>query len=477
MNNRRTQGAGAVLWLAAIAVLLPIPAPHATGIQARALTTLAAAGSPVDAPVADPVLEWNVNVLNAISTAATSGLLHSRWAAIVHVAVYDTAVSFTRDGKAYAGVHVSPPPGASIEAATIAAAHFALVKLLPNQQPALDNLYASSLAKRGLTTADPGVEFGEEVASRILALREADGSASAQFPYVPPGAGNPGVWVPTPPAFAAAVLPGWGQVTPWVMRRGSQFRLPPPPRVNSRRYVRDVEEVRDVGALNSTVRTPYQTDVAKWWSPSAVVIWNPIARQVAAAKGLSLSENARLFALLNLAAADAAIACWDSKYVYNVWRPISAIRSADGVRIPPDPNWAPFLATPAFPEYPSAHNEISGAMAQTLIALFGDAPGVSMVAHSPAHPAFDHVWTQFSEGIDEVVNTRVWEGIHFRNSDEQGMRAGRCVGQFVVRHALKLRRPHHDVNHGEADDDQHDGFSCSDLGDVGRDDHSDDKGR
>jgi len=152
--------------------------------------------------------------------------------------------------------------------------------------------------------------------------------------------------------------------------------------------VHDVEEVHDFGALNSIVRTPHQTDVARWWTPSAVILWNPVARQVAAAKGLSISDNARLFALLNIAAADAAIACWDSKYTYNVWRPISAIRSADGVRISPDPGWGPFLATPAFPEYPSAHNEISGAMAQILTALFSDSPGVTIVAHTrPTRPS------------------------------------------------------------------------------------------
>ncbi len=473
MNNRRTQGAAVVLWpAAAVVLLLPILTPRAREVQAQVLTPMAA----VDVPYADPVLEWNVNMLDAISRATTSGLLHSRWAAIVHAAVYDTVVSFTTDAEPYAGIHEWPSSGASMEAAAIAAAHFALVGLLPEQRPSLDDLYARSLSTRGLTTADTGVEIGEGVASRILALREADGSASAQFPYTPPGAGNPGVWAPTPPAFAPALLPGWGKVTPWVVRRGSQFRLPPPPRVNGNRYMRDVEEVRDFGRLDSIVRTPYQTDVARWWSPSAVILWNPVARQVAVAKGLSISENARLFALLNITAADAAIACWDSKYAYNVWRPISAIRNADGVNIPPDPHWGPFLATPPFPEYPSAHNEISGAMAQILIALFGDSPGVTMIAHSPAHPTFDHLWTRFGQGIDEVIDARVWEGIHFRNSDEQGIRAGRCVGQFVIRHALRRHRHHYDVNREETDADGDD-LHCDGLGHDGRDAHDDDKGR
>jgi hypothetical protein len=473
MNKRRIQGARAVLTLTAAAVFLPMPARHAARAQVitPSIPALTVA-TPVALPFTDPVLEWNVNMLQALSTATSSGVLQSRLAAIVETAVYSAVASFSDDAERYAGIDTPPPPGASIDAAAIAAAHLALVSLLPAQRASLDALYANSLSARGLTTADPGVAAGEEAAAAILALRAADGSAAAQFPYTAPGAGNPGVWVPTPPAFAPASLPGWGAVTPWVMRRGSQFRVPPPPAVNSDVYVRDVEDVRDSGALNSVVRTSQQTEIAKWWPPSAVILWNPIARQVAVARRLSTSENARLFALLNVAAADAAIACYESKYAYNVWRPISAIRNADGVRIPADPNWQPFLATPAFPEYPSAHNEISGAMAQILIALFGDTPGVAMVAHSPANPAFDHVWLQFGEGIDEVINARVWEGIHFRNSDEQGMRAGRCVGQFVVRHALRLRGDLHDVNGGDAGDDHHLGFRCNDLGHVASDDHS-----
>ena len=257
---------------------------------------------------------------------------------------------------------------------------------------------------------------------------------------------------------APAVLPGWGKVAPWVMRSQAQFRVSPPPALGSELYATDVNEVKVVGAQNSSTRIGPETDMAMWWVSSAVILWNPIARQVATAKGLSISQSSRVFALLNMAAADAAIACWESKYVYNFWRPISAIRSADGYRITPDPNWVPYLATPAYPEYPSGHNEISGAMAQALISLFGDKPELTMVAHSPAHLNFDHLWFRFSQGIDEVINTRVWEGIHFRYSDEQGMRAGRCVGQYVVRHALQQRR------RGAQEPGSEDDLGCDDLG-------------
>jgi hypothetical protein len=442
-----------IYWLVSVFVLLPTALfPWTAQVQAQT-------------PAADPVLEWNANMLQAISTATTSGLIHSRWAAIVHASIYDAVISFTGDAEPYGGIQVFTPGGASVEAAVIAAAHYALVHLLPNQQAALDSQYGSSLAARGLSISDPGIEVGEKAAAQALALRVMDGSDTAQFAYTAPGAGSPGVWVPTPPAFAPASLPGWGGVTPWVMRNQSQFRLGPPPAIDSDLYAMDVNEVKDIGAQNSVVRIRPETDVAMWWTPSAVILWNPIASQVALAKKLSISESSRMFALLNIAAADAAIACYDSKYTYNFWRPISAIRSADGFRVTPDPNWLSFLATPAFPEYPSAHNEISGAMAQILISLFGDKPGVRMVAHSPAHPTFDHLWFRFTQGIDEVINARVWEGIHFRNSDEQGMRAGRCVGQFVVRHAL---RPHTGAmgNQRNSDSDN-DHLACDNLGRTG----------
>jgi len=313
-----------ISWLVSVFALLPAALFPWTGhVQAQT------AG-------ADPVVEWNANMLQAISTTTAGGLFQARWAAIVHASIYDAVVSFTGDAEPYGGIQVFAPRGASVEAAVIAAAHYALVGLLPNQKPTLDAQYGSSLAARGLSISNPGVEVGEKVAAQILALRAMDGSATAQFPYTAPGSGSPGVWVPTPPAFAPASLPGGGRVTPWVMRSQSQFRVGPPPAIDSDLYGTDVNEVKAIGAQNSAVRIGPETDVAMWWVSSATIIWNPIASQVAAARKLSILESARLFALMNIAAADAVIACWDSKYTYNFWRPISAIRSADGFRITPD---------------------------------------------------------------------------------------------------------------------------------------------
>src|SRR5262245_49692400 len=284
-----------ISWLVSIFALLSAALLPSTGhVQAQT------------AP-ADPVVEWNANMLQAISTTTTSGPIHSRWAAIVHASIYDAVVSFTGDAEPYGGIAVSPPAGASVEAAVIAAAHFALVSLLPNLKPSLDAQYGSSLGARGLSISDPGVEVGEKVAAQILALRAMDGSATAQFPYTAPRSGSAGVWVPTPPAFAPASLPGWGLVTPWVMRSQSQFRVGPPPALDSDLYAMDVNEVKDIGVQNSVVRIGPETDVAMWWPASATAIWNPIASQVAAARKLSISESSRMFALLNIASADAAI--------------------------------------------------------------------------------------------------------------------------------------------------------------------------
>ena len=228
-----------ISWLVSVFALLPAALFPWTGyVQAQT------AG-------ADPVVEWNANMLQAISTTTAGGLFQARWAAIVHASIYDAVVSFTGDAEPYGGIQVFAPRGASVEAAVIAAAHYALVHLFPNQQPALDAQYGSSLGARGLTISDSGIEVGEKVAAQVLALRAMDGSATAQFPYTAPRSGSAGVWVPTPPAFAPASLPGWGRVTPWVMRSQSQFRVGPPPALDSDLYAMDVNEVKAIGAQNS----------------------------------------------------------------------------------------------------------------------------------------------------------------------------------------------------------------------------------
>jgi hypothetical protein len=263
----------------------------------------------------------------------------------------------------------------------------------------------------------------------------------AAFPYLPVGAGMIGVWVPLSSAPSAqALLPGWGNVAPWVLRSGSQFRPDPPPSLDSERYARDYNEVREVGALVNPTRTDEQSQIALFWRASPTALWNPILRTALESRRLDLSGTARVMALFYLASADASVACWEAKYFYNFWRPQPAIASGDldsNDATAGDPNWRPFLPTPPHPEYTSAHAANSGAMAFVLKSIFGDAPGFVIEATSPQNVGFVRYWDTFSEGGLEVIEARVYSGIHFRTADVVGARMGRQVAQFVIRHALR----------------------------------------
>jgi hypothetical protein len=356
---------------------------------------------------------------------------------IVQVAVHDAVNAITCDYRTYLSIRCGP--WGSPEAAAIGAAHRALAGLVPPAQvAALGEMRAQSLAARGLT-GDPGVAFGEAVAQVILALRSIDGAAQAQFPYTAPGTGNPGVWVAVGPAPPA--LPGWKNVAPWVVRNLAAFRPDGPPPLRSRRWARDYNEIKDLGSSDSTTRTGEQTEIARFWLADPAPLWNGVARQLIQARGLDQSSAARTLALMYLASADASIACWDAKYTFNFWRPITAIQNADAddnPRTEADPAWTPLFPTPQHPEYLSGHSTNSSAMATVLKLLLGD--DVPIVATSPTNPGFERRWTSVSEGVDEVIEARIHSGIHFRTSDEDGAAVGRRVARFVVGHALRDRR-------------------------------------
>ena len=390
--------------------------------------------------VEDAVLAWNQIAISATVTANQGPLPQSRSMTIVQVSVHDAVNGISGRHDTYLP-HGPAPAGASPEAAAIAAAHRVLVTLFPAQAPGplgLDAARAASLATYGLTETDPGIGWGESVAAAILASRANDGAAQAQFAYQAPGSGMPGVWVAI--GTTPALLPGWGRVAPWVLRSGSQFRPDEPPSLTSGRYARDYNEIKEIGAANSTTRTHDQTEIGRFWLATPSAIWNHVARQVIESRGLDLSDTARAFALVYLAASDAGIACWDAKYTYNFWRPLAAIRNGeldDNDATLGDPNWQPLFPTPAHPEYISGHATNSSAMGTMLAFLFGDNPGMPIVALSPTNPAFPRNWSSFSEGIDEVIDARVYSGIHYRTSDEVGARVGRQVARFVLNHALR----------------------------------------
>jgi hypothetical protein len=405
-----------------------------------AALTLAA---PVHGVAQSIVVDWNATAITAVGAAGQSSLQQERSIAITSVAVSDAVNAISHRFARYRATP-TPPAGASPAAAAVGAAYAALTQLVPSQTAFLSTMLAQSLTKFGVSANDPGLTFGEAVAGGIVALRSADGSALAQFPYDAPNAGAPGVWVPTPPAFAAASLPGWGLVQPWVLESGAKFRPDEGPDLASRRYARDVNEVKELGALNSATRTTEQTNIAKFWQASAVVIWNGVLRQIALGLDLDESAAARAFALMNVAGADARIACWDAKYTFNFWRPVTAIRRAGEDGNPgteADPGWLPLIATPNFPEFVSAHTTISSAMATVLRLLFDDDHrGVAFTATSPTNPGFGRNWTTFSAGVREVIDARVYSGIHFRSSDERGAALGRQVGRFVVTHTFRHAR-------------------------------------
>jgi hypothetical protein len=395
---------------------------------------------------ADAVLDWNVTALKVTAAAPFNPPLETRNLAIVHAAMFDAVNSIVGEFHAYA-VELSPPNGASPEAAAAAAAHFALLQLYPAQQAMLNPAYAASLASipDGALKTD-GITVGETVAARILALRASDGADAAIVARYSPGTA-PGDWIPTPPAFKPALDPGWGTVRPFFLRDGSQFRAAPPPTLTSPRYTRDFNEIKELGSATSTTRSLDQTNLARFWVATAPQNWNPAARQVAIAKGLTLSQNAHAFALLNLAGADAFIACWDTKFTYNQWRPVTAIRAADSTGNPEttaDPSWTPLLVTPPFPDYIAGHTTYAGAAEEVLEHVFGVDPGVVMKLTSATAPGVIETYATFEDIADGVVEARVLGGIHWRTSSMRGRRVGERVGAFAACHFLRPKNE--DVN-------------------------------
>ncbi len=399
--------------------------------------------APAAARANDPVMEWNDIARQLTVVPAVSSVGQTRVMAIVHVAVHDAVNAITGEFEQYARSNPAPA-GASPEAAAIAAAHRALAGIF-GASDSLTAKYAASLEAHGISPADPGLAFGESVADGILMLRQNDGADAAAYPYVAPGAGMPGVWVPISSApNAQALLPGWGNVLPFVLRSGSQFRPDPPPSLGSTRYARDYNELVQVGPLAGSSRTHEQTQIALFWRASPVALWNPILRQAIEFDALDLSAAARTAALFYLAASDASVACWEAKYFYNFWRPQAAIVNgeADGNDATTgDPAWRPLVPTPAHPDYLSGHATNSGAMAAALQSIFGDAPGFVIEATSPQNVGFVRHWQTFSDGTREVIDARVYSGIHFRTADEAGARVGRQVSHFVTTHALRPLKP------------------------------------
>jgi hypothetical protein len=393
-------------------------------------------------PAANVVLEWNQVLLDTVKADRASPLFIARDAAIVHAAIYDAVNAIDRSYTPFFA-DVKASRGASLEAAAAQAAHDTMVALFPAHRARFDATLAADLAGIPPGRARQGVAVGQAVAQQILAWRSTDGS-DAQVPYTP-GSG-PGVWQRTPPAFAAAVAPHWGAVTPFGIPSGSAFRAPPPPALTSAAYTADFNEVKSVGAAGSITRTAEQSQIAQFWYGGAgtftpIGYWNQIAQDVAQRHGNSLVQDARLFALLNMAQADASFAVWDAKYTYNFWRPVTAIRAADTDGNPataPDPAWASFLITPAHPSYNSGHSGLSGAAAAVLADFFGT-DAVPFSFSSDSLPGVTRSYASFSAAMQEAGDSRVYAGIHFRFDCVAAQVIGRSVGDYVMDHFLLPR--------------------------------------
>lgn len=398
---------------------------------------------------ADIVIDWNEAALDVIRTRNTPPPAAARNLAILHVAVYDAVNGVRRTHESYL-VRDRAPSGASVQAAASTAARVALVALYPTDQATFEALDSSILS--GIpagASKESGIAWGTRVAGEILAARTNDGSA-ATAPF--PGSDEPGRWRPTI-SFGGlvrpALLPLWGQVTPFALRTGAQFQPPAPPRLSSHRYAAGVNFVQRMGALDSTARTVEQTEIARFWGygPGTATPpghWNQIAQAVATNEGISLAGKARLFALLNIALADAAIVSWDCKYVYNYWRPITAIQLADTDGNPAtlaDPAWAPLLATPPFPEYTSGHSTFSGAAAVAL-AYFFHRDRVAFSVGSDDLPGVFRFYDSFSDAALESGASRIYGGIHFRSANLHGLLSGAQTGAYVTRHVLRSRGEH-----------------------------------
>ena len=389
-------------------------------------------------PSGQPVIDWNRVLLSIVTTpgAQPATIQPTRNFAILHAAIYDAVNAIDRGHEPYL-ISVRAPRSASETAAADAAAQTVLLGLYPAQQAALDADYTAELAQVPDGPAkDKGVQLGERVAADLLKIRADDGSSVVPPPFAP-GA-SPGDYQPTPPNFAPPAFTSWGQVTPFVLDRGDQFRPGPPPALTSDAYAAALNEVEMLGSASSTTRTAEQTQIGSFWNPPIQNFWNQIAQTVATARHSDLPTTARLFAALNLSLADSVIAFYDAKYTYRLWRPVTAVRLAgtDGNGdTTADPTWLPLAGNTApDPSYPGAHSTISAAAADVLARFYGDNQAFAVT--SPALPGITRSFTSFSAAEAEAGLSRIYAGQHFRFDHVAGLTLGHKVARFVLGNAL-----------------------------------------
>jgi hypothetical protein len=359
--------------------------------------------------------------------------------AMVHLAVHNAVAAI--DGqyqpypKAIRGAAGSPV------AAAARAARDVLVNRFPAQMASLDTIYNNYLAANSLAQNNPGVAVGQQAAADIIAMRASDGSYPSPAP--PPFVGGTGIgmWRPTPPANAAMATPWLGDVRPFGLTSPSQFLADPPPALTSATYARDYNEVKELGSLANSKRTAQQTDLAQFWAGNYLVMWNEALRNIAGARALSIGRSARLFALATMATADAAITAWNSKNHYPLWRPITAIQNGDDDGNPQtagDRAWQPLITTPPYPDYTSGANNVTGAVTRILRLFFGRDDHTFSVTTTVADAMQKtRTYHKFSDAARDVVDARIYDGIHFRFADTAARRQGQRVAKWTFKHFLR----------------------------------------
>ena len=389
---------------------------------------------------ADAVTYWNDVTLDAV-TAERPGGPGFLDVALVQAAVHDAVQAIQRRFEPY---HATPQGSGSPAAAAAAAAHGVLLGIFPKQQQFLDLKYKEFLASSGLG-GDPGLAVGQLVAAALLkqyrpAVTLPDykgGLAPGEWRPTPSSIGTP----PVPAPFSSMAYMYLGETRPFTLDRPSQFRPEPPPALTSAAYVRDYNEVKARGARSSTIRTPAETDLAHFWSENFVAQWNRALRSIVDAHPMDVGNSARLFALANLAAADAAIACWDSKRYFSFWRPVTAIREGERDGSPETigaPDWEPLVNTPNYPDYTSGANNVTAAITTILELFFGtDEFTFTLTSNAPLVTQKTRTFRRFSDAAEEVVNARILLGIHFRFADEVARTQGSHVANWTFTRFLR----------------------------------------
>jgi hypothetical protein len=395
---------------------------------------------------ADVVLDWNAIAVDTAIANKQNPFAQARYAAIVQLAVFEAVNAITGEYHPYLGTIVAPS-GASPDAAAAQAAHDVLLNYFSGSQVTLDTQLAASLAliPDGQSKND-GIATGQAAAAAMIALRAHDGSSPAQVKI--PGPPVPGEWQATPSCpnvngIAVGIAFQWQFITPFGIPSASAFLLDPPPALMSERYAKAYNEVKTVGDVNSSERPQDRSNVALYYAASSPTqVFNQAARQVAQARGRSLSENARALALVNMAISDSMVASFLNKYHYNFWRPETAIHASDqgNPNTVADPSFLPFITTPCFPSYPSNHGSASNGAAEVLRRIYGEA-GHSITLSNPAVPTIVLQYTSFKQITDDISDARVYGGIHFRTDQTAGTRLGRAVGSAIYKNNL---RPMHD---------------------------------